>query len=107
MTPDEADGAGPIRVFVDKSIIAQGGQRGILTLRFRVRDVVENFSGEKYQYSKPYFLKAELDPNLLDAPIFLVDDKELDPITQQIDFDTQSGSTFELIAPDRTAVSSA
>ena len=98
VTPDEADGAGPIRVFVDKSIIAQGGQRGILTLRFRVRDVVENFSGEKYQYSKPYFLKAELDPNLLDAPIFLVDDKELDPITQQIDFDTQSGSTFELIA---------
>ncbi|RFD33754.1 hypothetical protein CER19_02000 [Pseudomonas sp. GL93] len=95
VTSDEAGGAGPIRVFVDKSIIAQGGQRGTLTLRFRVRDVVENFSGEKYQYSKPYFLNAELDPNLLDAPIFLVDDQELE--SRQIDFDTQSGSTFELV----------
>ncbi|WP_209445921.1 Ig-like domain-containing protein [Pseudomonas paralactis] len=97
VTVDEADGAGPIRVFVAKSIIEQGGQRGTLTLRFRVRDVVENFSGEKYQYSKPYFLNAELDPNLLNSPIFLVDDEELDPITKQIDFDTQSGSTFELV----------
>ena len=95
VTSDEAGGAGPIRVFVDKSIIAQGGQRGTLTLRFRVRDVVENFSGEKYQYSKPYFLNAELDPSLLNAPIFLVDDQELE--SRQIDFDTQSGSTFELV----------
>ncbi|QXH79099.1 Ig-like domain-containing protein [Pseudomonas salmasensis] len=94
VTSDEAGAAEPIRVFVDKSIIAQGGQRGTLTLRFRVRDVVENFSGEKYQYSKPYFLNAELDPNLLGAPIFLVDDRE----SRQIDFDTQSGSTFTLIA---------
>ncbi|OPB03070.1 hypothetical protein BFW92_28545, partial [Pseudomonas fluorescens] len=74
----------------------QGGQLGKLTLRFRVRDVVENFSGEKYQYSKPYFLEAELDPSLLPAPIFLVDDNELE--SRQIDFDTQSEARFEVIA---------
>ncbi|AZE60960.1 YncE family protein [Pseudomonas synxantha] len=95
VSPEEAAGMGPIRVFVDKSIIDRGGQLGTLTLRFRVRDVVENFSGEKYQYSKPYFLNAELDPSLLWPPIFLVDGEEL--VSRQIDFDTQSGSTFEIL----------
>ncbi|NMZ33649.1 MULTISPECIES: hypothetical protein [Pseudomonas] len=96
VSPAEAAGTGPIRVFVPKSVIDKGGQQGELTLRFRVRDVVENFSGEKYQYSKPYLLKAELDPSLLEAPTFLVDGAVLE--SRQIDFDTQSGAIFEVIA---------
>ncbi|WP_112195623.1 Ig-like domain-containing protein [Pseudomonas sp. LG1E9] len=96
VSPTEAAGTAPIRILVDKSIIDQGGQLGKLTLRFRVRDVVENFSGEKYQYSKPYFLEAQLDPSLLSAPIVLVDGNELE--SRQIDFDTQSEATFEVIA---------
>ncbi|QVM99346.1 YncE family protein [Pseudomonas rhodesiae] len=95
VSPAEAAGSGPIRVFVPKSIIDKGGQLGKVTLRFRVHDVVENFSGEKYQYSKPYFLGAELDPSLLGPPIFLVDGEELE--SRQIDFDTQSGSAFEVL----------
>lgn len=55
--------------------------------------MVQNFSGDKYQYSKPYFLDSELDPNLLSAPIFLVDGEE----ATQIDFDTQSEATFEVL----------
>ena len=96
VSPAEAAGSGPIRVLVPKAVIDQGGQLGKLTLRFRVRDVVENFSGEKYQYSKPYFLEAELDPSLLPAPIFQVDNEELE--SRQIDFDTQSEATFEVVA---------
>jgi hypothetical protein len=93
VSPAEAAGSGPIRVFVSKDIILQGGQLGPLTLRFRVQDVVENMSGEKYAYSKRYILMSELDPSLLGSPIFLVDGEE----SSQIDFDTQSDSTFEVV----------
>jgi len=93
VSPAEAAGSGPIRIFVSEAIILQGGLLGTLTLRFRVQDVVENFSGEKYQYSKSYFLVSELDPSLLGAPIFLVDGEEF----SQIDFDTQSNSIFDVL----------
>lgn len=97
VSPAEALGAGPVRVHVPKSVIEAGGELGMLTLRFRVQDVVENFSGERYQYSKPYFLNAELDPNLLLPPFFFVDGEEL--LTPwQIDFDTQSEAVFEVLA---------
>ena len=93
VSPEEAAGTGPIRVFIDPSIISKGSQLGILTIRFRVQDVLENFSGEKFQYSKAYLLDSELDESLLPAPIFLVDDEE----TNQIDFDKQSGAIFEIV----------
>lgn len=95
VSPSEAAGPGPVRVFVPKAVIDAGGQAGELTIRFRVQDVVKNFSGEKYQYSKPYFLNAELDNSLLLAPRFLVDGDLLD--SKQIDFDTQSDATFEVL----------
>ncbi|SDU94383.1 hypothetical protein [Pseudomonas mucidolens] len=94
VSPAEAAEAGAIRVFVSKAIIDQGGQLGELTLRFRVRDVVGNFSGEKYQYSKAYTLNSELDPSLLSPPIFLIDGAE----STQVDFDAQAESTFEVLA---------
>ncbi|WP_338569242.1 YncE family protein [Pseudomonas canadensis] len=85
--------AGQARVFVDKAVILQGSLKGSVTIRFRVQDVVLNYSGgEKFQYSKSYLLKSELDPSLRGAPIFLVDDVEV----YHVDFDTQSGSTFEV-----------
>ena len=95
VSPSEAAGPGPVRVFVPKAVIDAGGQAGELTIRFRVQDVVKNFSGEKYQYSKSYFLNAELDLSLLLAPRFLVDGDLLD--SKQIDFDTQSDAAFEVL----------
>lgn len=95
VSPSEAAGPGPVRVFVPKAVIDAGGQAGELTIRFRVQDVVKNFSGEKYQYSKSYFLSAELDSSLLLAPRFLVDGELLD--SKQIDFDTQSDAAFEVL----------
>lgn len=93
VTAAEAGGIQPIRVFISKENILKGGLNGALTLRFRVFDVVQNYSGEKYQYSKPYGLVAELDPSLMSAPFFLVDDAE----SRQIDYDTQSNSLFEIL----------
>lgn len=95
VSPREAAGPGPVRVFVPKAVIDAGGQAGELTIRFRVQDVVKNFSGEKYQYSESYFLNAELDSSLLLAPRFLVDGDLLD--SKQIDFDTQSDAAFEVL----------
>ncbi|QDG59943.1 hypothetical protein [Pseudomonas sp. NIBRBAC000502773] len=92
VSPAEAAGSGPIRIFVSEAIILQGGLLGTLTLRFRVQDVVENFSGEKYQYSKSYFLVSELDPSLIEAPVFLVDDVDL----KQVDIDTQGDAVFKV-----------
>lgn len=92
VSPEEAAGLTPIRIWISKAIIDQGGLQGKLTLRFRVQDVAENFSGEKYQYSKPYFLQSELDPSLSPAPFFLIDDVE----SSQVDFDTQSEKKFAL-----------
>lgn len=93
VTAAEAAGIQPLRVFISKENILKGGLSGVLTLRFRVFDVVQNYSGEKYQYSKPYGLIAELDPSLMSAPFFLVDDAE----SRQIDYDTQSNSLFEIL----------
>eukprot|EP01132_Coremiostelium_polycephalum_P012606 gene12606-15405_t len=93
VTAAEAGGIQPIRVFISQENILKGGLNGALTLRFRVFDVVQNYSGEKYQYSKPYGLIAELDPSLMSAPFFLVDDAE----SRQIDYDTQSNSLFEIL----------
>lgn len=92
LSPEEAAGLTPIRIWISKAIIDQGGLQGKLTLRFRVQDVAENFSGEKYQYSKPYNLLSELDPSLTQAPIFLIDGVE----SSQVDFDTQSEKNFAL-----------
>lgn len=92
LSPEEAAGLTPIRIWISKAIIDQGGLKGELTLRFRVQDVAENFSGEIYQYSKPYHLKSELDPSLSPAPFFLIDGVE----SSQVDFDTQSEKNFAL-----------
>ncbi|MDY7533686.1 Ig-like domain-containing protein [Pseudomonas sp. Bout1] len=93
VTAAEAAGIQPLRVFISKENILKGGLSGVLTLRFKVFDVVQNYSGEKYQYSRPYALIAELDPSLMSAPRFLVDDSE----SRQIDYDTQSNSLFEIL----------
>ncbi|MBI6908981.1 Ig-like domain-containing protein [Pseudomonas palleroniana] len=95
VSPTEAAGPGPIWVFVPKSVIDAGGQAGELIIRFRVRDVVLNYSGEKYQYSGPYFLNAELDNSLILAPRFLVNGDLLD--SKQIDIDTQGDAIFEVL----------
>ncbi|NMZ03609.1 YncE family protein [Pseudomonas proteolytica] len=92
VSPEEAAGSGPIRIWVSKSVIDQGGLNGKLILRFRVQDVAENISGDKYQYSQHYLLQSELDPSLSPAPFFLIDGVE----SSQVDFDTDSEKTFSL-----------
>lgn len=93
VSPEEAAGLTPIRIWISKAIIDQGGLQGKLILRYRVQDVAENISGgEKYQYSKPYNLVSELDPSLSSPPIFLIDGQE----SSQVDFDSDSEKTFTL-----------
>lgn len=95
VSPDEAAGSGPIRVFVPKYVIDAGGQAGQLTIRFRARNVVFNYSGEKYQYSQAYVLDAELDNSLLPAPRFLLNGDLLD--SKLIDFDIHFGADFQIL----------
>ncbi len=100
VSPAEAAGRGPIRVFIGPDIFAQISQFGPVGVVFKVRDVVENVSGGKYPYSKPYMLESELDDSLLDYPLLFCDGVEC-PL---IDLDTQSQSFFtvEVTLPRKT-----
>lgn len=100
VSPAEAAGRGPIRVFIGPDIFAQISQFGPVGVVFKVRDVVENVSGGKYPYSKPYMLESELDDSLLDYPLLFCDGVEC-PL---IDLDTQSQSVFtvEVTLPRKT-----
>lgn len=90
--------AGEVKVHVPKDIITQGSLKGSITIRYRVIDFVENISGgEKYQFSKPYQLISELDPNLRSAPEFLINGTA----APQVDFDRDHASQFSVKArPD-------
>ncbi|WP_300634048.1 hypothetical protein [Pseudomonas sp.] len=90
--------AGEVKVHIPKAKIEQGSLKGQVTIRYRVIDFVENISGgQKYQFSKPYHLRSELDPGLRDAPEFLVNGI----VTPQVDFDKEHGSFFSVKArPD-------
>lgn len=93
VSEDEALGRTPIHIFIDRSIILLGSLKGNVTIRFTVTDVVLNPADEKFPYSKPYLLPSELDPNLLLAPLFLVNDIE----TFHVDWDTDNDSVFEVL----------
>lgn len=90
VSPDEVTSPGPIRVFISPTIIQAGNLYGPVGVAFMVRDVVNNTSGEKYAYSRPYILNSELDPNLLDPPIFTVDGVE----ASIVDLDLSSAAHF-------------
>ena len=90
VSPDEAARPGPIRVFISPTIIQAGNLHGPVGVAFMVRDVVNNTSGEKYAYSRPYILNSELDPNLLDPPIFTVNEVE----ASIVDLDLSSAAHF-------------
>ncbi|MBK3508975.1 hypothetical protein [Pseudomonas sp. MF6747] len=90
VSPDEAAGPGPIRVFISPSVIQAGNLYGPVSVQFMVRDVVNNTSGEKYAYSRPYLLNSELDPSLLDPPIFTVNEVE----ASVVDLDQFSAARF-------------
>ena len=86
VTDDEAAGVVDILVFIDITDILQGNLFGPITIRFTVEDVVENQAGDKYRFSKQYFLDSELDPSFLEPPEF-----ELDGVpTDLLDLDTDS-----------------
>lgn len=90
VSPEEAAGPGPIRVFISRAIIENGNKYGPVGVAFMVRDVVNNTSGEKYAYSRPYILNSELDLDLLDPPIFTVDGVE----ASIVDLDLSSAAHF-------------
>lgn len=92
VSPEEAAGPGPIRIFIEPKDLASISLSGEVGFVFNVRDVVGNVSGGKYAYSKPYLLTNELNPNLKEAPIFLIDYVE----SPTVDLDTQSQSTFSV-----------
>lgn len=88
---DHVAGFKPIEVLVPQAVIERGGS-GRVTIRFRVHDLVFNYSGELQQWSQAVHLDTELDPSLLRRPFFLVDDVE----STDVNFDTQGGSVFEI-----------
>ncbi|WQG57426.1 hypothetical protein RHM66_20540 [Pseudomonas sp. RTB3] len=98
VSPAEAAGPGPIRMFISQQVILQGNQLGPVGVAFMVRDVVNNVSGEKYAYSKPYILNSELDLNLLRPPIFLLEGVR----ATTVDLDQSSTARFaaRVILPD-------
>ncbi|ROM48592.1 hypothetical protein BK649_22130 [Pseudomonas canadensis] len=92
LNEDQARELAPIEVFVPPEIILLPGGSGQVIIRFRVYDVVLNFSGEVQQWSDAVRLESDLDPNLLENPFFLVDG---DP-TLSVNFDTQSEALFQV-----------
>ncbi|WP_428553265.1 YncE family protein [Pseudomonas edaphica] len=80
VSPEEADGPGPIRVFISWDIIKKGRQSGPVEVAFTVKDVVGNVPEGEWQYCKAYKLVSELDSKFLQYPIFLVDDVESDQL---------------------------
>ncbi|MEX5507990.1 hypothetical protein [Pseudomonas paralactis] len=95
---DQAEGLTPIEMFVSPGVIDLGGS-GLLTIRFRIHDLVLNFSGEVQQWSQVVNLNSNLDPNALMRPHFLVDGTD----NNNVDFDQFAESHFELevVAPTR------
>ncbi|UXV17651.1 hypothetical protein N4P55_17350 [Pseudomonas fluorescens] len=97
VSPEEAAGPGPIRVFISPQVIAQGSQNGVIEVVFTVRDLVGNIPEGEWVHSKRYKLISELSA-ALPIPIFLVDGEEFD----ELDLDLNSQSTLEvLVAPPR------
>ncbi|MDQ0654567.1 hypothetical protein [Pseudomonas cedrina] len=94
ISDDEAKGLTPIYRFIEKSIILKGSLNGDVLIRFTVTDLVENPADEKFPWSKPYCLRSELDPDLLLAPLFLVNDDE----TTHVDWDSDNDAVFEVLA---------
>ncbi|KRP58082.1 hypothetical protein [Pseudomonas trivialis] len=91
VSPVEAAGTAPIRVFISPQVIQQGNQFGPIGIAFMVRDVVNNVSGETYAYSKPYILEGELDPTLLKPPVFSLDGTN----TSTVNLDEKSQQRYE------------
>lgn len=92
LSEDQALGLAPIEVFVPPEIILLPGGSGQVIIRFRVYDVVLNFSGDVQQWSEAVRLESDLDPNQLDTPFFLVDGNP----TVSVNFDTQSEALFQV-----------
>jgi len=90
VSPEEARGTEPLRILVPvaltkdkkydpagKEVINLGPQIGPFEVSFKVVDVVGNTSGGKYHYSQGFPLQSNLDPILLDAPSFQVDEEDV------------------------------
>ncbi|MGU9811411.1 YncE family protein [Pseudomonas sp. LF052] len=97
LSPAEAAGPGPFRVYVPSNIFARISQSGPVEVSFQVTDVVKNVSGglgAKYTYSRPVTLESELDTRLLPYPLFNVNGIE----SALVDLDTQSNAIFTVVA---------
>jgi hypothetical protein len=106
VSPTDAAGPGPIRIPVPPPTFSAANnfsQSGPVEVSFKVIDVVENVSGgigAKYQFSRPYILNSELDPNLIEYPEFQANGIAA-PV---VDLETQSQAVFTIqaILPRRT-----
>ena len=97
VSPAEAAAPGPLRVRILSSIVQSGNQSGPFQFACKITDVAKNVSGgvdAQFPFSKPYVLNSELDPTLLDYPLFLVDGVE----SSLVNLGTQSNSVFSLQA---------
>ncbi|MDQ0740861.1 hypothetical protein [Pseudomonas sp. W4I3] len=88
---DHLNGNKPIEVFVPPHVILEAGS-GLLAIRFRVFDEVNNGSGPTYPWSQSTHLKSDLDPALLERPYFLINGVDY----ADVDLDTQGAGPFEI-----------
>ncbi len=91
VSPEEADGSVPIRILISEEVILKGSKFGAVGIAFMVRDVVNNTSGDKFPYSKPFILNSRLNTDMLQAPLLLLKGAK----TSVVDLDLYAKEKFE------------
>lgn len=90
VSPQEASEKGGYAVLVPyKGYLEKLPKRGIFTIRMGVKDVVGNEPLGAYTLSKPYMLRSEIDPTLLNAPRVVKDGDNVTTVDLDFLFDAE------------------
>jgi len=90
VSPTEASQKGGYPVSVPyEGYLEKLPPRGTFTVRMGVKDVVGNEPLGAYTLSKPYMLRSEIDPNLLNAPVVMKNSDEITVVDLDVPFDAE------------------
>lgn len=100
VSPQDASQKGGYAVFIPyKDYLEKLPLRGTFTVCMGVKDVVGNEPQGAYTLSKPYMLRSEIDPNLLNAPVVVKDSNEITIVDLDVPFDAE---VIVLIKPPKS-----
>ncbi|KQM54116.1 hypothetical protein ASE80_23780 [Pseudomonas sp. Leaf15] len=100
VSPQEASQKGGYAVFIPyKDYLEKLPKRGTFTICMGVKDVVENEPQGAYTLSKPYMLRSEIDPNLLNAPRVVKYGDDITIVDLDVPFDAE---VIVLIQPPKS-----